>query len=74
MASLDHRINIENYQERNVDVARLEMEFKKDKCGSKTNFTRARNKLMSLIDYHAGPSDRAIEGLAEKWTVAWTFC
>ena len=66
MATSDHRIDIENYRERNVDVARLEMEFKKDKCRGKSNFTRARNKLLSLIDNHEGPSHRAIEEACRK--------
>ena len=66
MATSDHGIDIENYRERNVDVARLEMEFKKDKCRGKSNFTRARNKLLSLIDNHEGPSHRAIEEACRK--------
>ena len=66
MATSDHRIDIENYRERNVDVARLEMEFKKDKCRGKSNFTRARNKLLSLMDNHEGPSHRAIEEACRK--------
>ena len=66
MATSDHRIEIENYRERNVNVARLEMELKKDKCWGKSNFIRARNKLLSLIDNHEGPSHRAIEVACRK--------
>ena len=42
------------------------MEFKKDKCRGKSNFTRARHKLLSLIDNHEGPSHRAIEEACRK--------
>ena len=66
MAASENRIDIGNYREINVDVARLEMEFKKDKCRGKSNFTRARNKLLSLIDNEEGPSRRAIDEACRK--------
>ena len=66
MATSENRIDIGNYREINVDVARLEMEFKKDKCRGKSNFTRARNKLLSLIDNEEGPSRRAIDEACRK--------
>ena len=66
MATSENRIDIGNYREINVDVARLEMEFKKDKCQGKSNFTRARNKLLSLIDNEEGPSRRAIDEACRK--------
>ena len=66
MATSEKRIEIGNYREINVDVARLEMEFKKDKCRGKSNFTRARNKLLSLIDNEEGPSRRAIDEACRK--------
>ena len=59
-------MDIGNYREINVDVARLEMEFKRDKCRGKSNFTRARNKLLSLIDNEEGPSRRAIDEACRK--------
>ena len=61
MATSENRIDIANFRESNVDVTRLEMEFKK-----KIKFTRARNKLYSLIDNEEGPSRRTIEEACRK--------
>ena len=66
MATSENRIDIGNYRAINVDVAKLEMEFKKDKCRGKSYFTRARNKLLSLIDNEEGPSRRAIDEACRK--------
>ena len=66
MATSDHRIDIKNYRIKNVDVARFKMKFKKDKRRGQSNFTRARNKLLSLIDNHEGPSHPAIEEACRK--------
>lgn len=45
----ENRIDIEN-RGSIAGRAKLEMEFKKEKCRTKSNFTRSKNKLLLLIE------------------------
>ena len=44
-----------------VDDTRLENQFKKDKCRTKSNFTRSRNNLLLLVEEQDMPSHRAVK-------------
>ena len=45
----------------NIDIAELEVQFKKDKSRTKANFTRARNSLLMLLEEHDLPSRREVK-------------
>ena len=66
MATSEDRIDIENNRRHIVDVVRLENEFKKDKCRAKSNFTRSKNKLLSLIAHEETPSRREIHEACKR--------
>lgn len=63
MASTEYGIDVET-RGNIVDAVRMEMEFKKDKARTKSNFTRSRNKLLLLVDEQDMPSRRGVR-------VAW---
>ena len=42
------------------DFARVEAEFKKDKCRAKTTFSRSRTKLLQLLQKEELPSRRDV--------------
>ena len=44
-----------------VDVTRLEAEYKKEKARSKSNFSRSRNQLLSLLEQQELPSRRKVQ-------------
>ena len=44
-----------------VDVTKLEEEYKKDKARAKSNFSRAKNKLLSLLEQQELPSRREVQ-------------
>lgn len=58
----------ENRDSRNltVDTARQEAEFKKDKARAKSNFSRFRNKLMSLLEETEQQSRRQVLNARRK--------
>ena len=49
-----------------VDVTRLEAEYKKDKARVKSNFSRARGKITSLLEDQALPSRRDVLDACRK--------
>ena len=49
-----------------VGVTRLENHFKKDKCRTKSNFTRSRNNLLLLVEEQDMPSRRAVKEACRK--------
>ena len=49
-----------------VDVTRLENQFKKDKCRTKSNFIRSRNNLLLLVEEQDMPSRRAVKETCRK--------
>ena len=49
-----------------VDVTRLENQFKKDTCRTKSNFTRSRNNLLLLVEEQDTPSRRAVKEACRK--------
>ena len=48
-----------------VDVTRL-VKFKKDKCRTKSNFTRSRNNLLLLVEEQDMQSRRAVKDACKK--------
>lgn len=65
MAASDDRITV-GRRSNAVDVAGLEVQFKKDKSRTKANFTRARNSLLNLLEEHDLPSRREIKTACSK--------
>ena len=65
MASLEIR-DIADYCDHIVDAAMMETEFKKDKAGAKSNFTRSRNKLLLLVEEQAMPSRTGVRDACQK--------
>lgn len=49
-----------------LDVTQLENQFKKDKCRTKSNFTRSRNNLLLLVEEQDMPSRRAVKEACRK--------
>ena len=49
------------YRDNNIDVAGLEVQFKKDKSRTKANFTRVRNILLMLLEEHDLHSRREVK-------------
>ena len=49
-----------------VDFAPLENEFKKDKCRTKSNFTRSRTKLSDLLEENATFNRREIKDARKR--------
>ena len=49
------------HRDNNINVAGLEVQFKKDKYRPKANFTRARNSLLMLLEEHDLPSCREVK-------------
>ena len=49
-----------------IDVAGLEVQYKKDKSKTKANFTRARNSLLMLLEEQDLPSRREVKGARDK--------
>ena len=54
------------HRDNNIDVAGLEVQFKKDKSRTKSNFTRAHNSLLMLLEDAVENSRRHVV----KWTGA----
>lgn len=44
-----------------VDVTKFEAEYKKDKARAKLNFSRAKNKVLSLLEQQELPSRRKVQ-------------
>ena len=67
MASLGHRIGSDgrgttsDHAEAIIEFVQIETALKKDKARAKSNFTRAQNKLSSLMGEQELPSRRAIQ-------------
>ena len=60
MATQDDGITM-GHRDNNIDVAGLEVQFKKDKSRTKANFTRARNSLLMLLEEQDLPSRREVK-------------
>ena len=52
-----------------IDVAMLEAEFRKGKAKAKSDFTRARNNLLLMVDYHSLPSRSGIRDACYKMDI-----
>ena len=48
------------------DATQLENQFKKDKCRTKSNFTRSRNSLLLLVEEQDMPSRRTVKEACRK--------
>lgn len=49
-----------------VDVTKLEAEYKKNKARAKSNFSRAKNKLLSLLQQQVMPSRREVQDACRR--------
>ena len=49
-----------------VDVVKLEAEYKKDKAPAKSNFSRAKGKLTSLLGQQELPSCRDVQDACKR--------
>ena len=65
MASPDNGITIDD-RGNIVDVAGFETLFKKDKCRTKSNFTRSRNNLLFVLEEHDLLSRREVKEAGKK--------
>lgn len=50
-----------------VDVTKLEAEYKKDKARAEANFSRAKNKLLSLLEHKSCQVAGKFRMPAEEW-------
>ena len=53
------------------DFIDMEAKLKREKIRSKSNFTRAKNKVLFLLDRPEKPGHREIQDALIKWTIPW---